>query len=504
MRVPELSLRVRVFLFFALLMVASIVFIAGAIFMAYQSTPEQLPRLLATYTSIAAVIIVLVLLLVWQLFDRHVAAALQSLARQMQTALHADIPEGGRSLKNEEDYQYLGPISEAAEELVQAYQALKTEQGSGASDNEAHAIQVRQLAAILHDLDVGVLVMNRQHEILLYNQQAFTTINRPECLGLARSALLLFEEGELLASASQIIEQSIDPGRKIVDKISLRLANESRQFAANIGPVLSDEGLITGYVLLFGQALESSSVSCQKDTEADQSGPGSVSASVLPSRPEFYDLALFDRLLPANLEHRTLASLDYVVIDTETTGLNPSGGDQMISIAAVRIVNGRVLTGECFNELIYPGMPVPAQSIVFHGITDEMLAGMPDIKQILPKFVEFVGDAVIVAHNAAFDMKFIGLQSERCGVKLDSPVLDTVLLSAFVHDHTSKHTLDDLAERYGVCIQGRHTALGDALTTAHVFVRLIKQLSCRNINTFSEAIRASDKMTQIKRHQKSY
>jgi|GEM_PF-781933 len=505
MRNPELSLRVRIFLFFAFLMIASIVIIASAIFMAYQSTPEQLPRLLATYTGVAAVFIVLVLVLVWQLFDRYVAAALQSLARQMQTSMHADILEGNKGLKAQEAYQYLGSVSEAADELIQAYQTLKSEQGGSAVESKAHAIQTRQLAAILRDLDVGVMVMNRQHEILLYNQQAFKAINRPECLGLARSALLLFDEAELLAGASQIVEQSTEPELKTVINISLKLANESRYLTAKIGPVFNDNSHISGYVLLFGDPLNwSLSQPVQHAASVVASSLSSVSMSGLPSRPEFYDLDLFNRSLPENVEHHPLQSMDYVVFDTETTGLNPSGGDQMISIAAVRIVNGRVLTGECFDELIHPGKSVPARSMVFHGITDDMLVGKPSIKTILPQFAEFVGDAVLVAHNAAFDMKFIELQSEYCKVRLDNPVLDTVLLSAFVHDHTNEHTLDDLAVRYGVCIQGRHTALGDALATAHVFVKLVKHLSCRNIYTLSEAIDASNKMTRIKRQQTAY
>ena len=505
MRFPELNLRVRIFLFFALLMVASIAIIASAIFMAYQSTGEQLPRLLATYTGVAAIIIMLVILLVWQLFDRYVAAALQSLARHMQTALHADIPVGDQSVKNHEVYQYLGPISDAADELVQAYQALKSEQGNSGFDKEAHAVQSRQLAAILRDLDVGVLVMNRQHEILLYNQEALSVINRPECVGLARSALLLFDGGDLLAAVNQTFEQCAKPGGRAVVNISLKVAREPRHLTVKIAPVVGDDGLVTGYMLLFADSVNlSSSRYIEQDAKAVNASSISGSVSVLPSRPEFYDLDLFNRILPEELEHCPLYALDYVVFDTETTGLDPSGGDQMISIAAVRIVNGRVLTGECFDELIHPGMPVPEQSTVFHGITDEMLVGKPDIKKILPRFVEFVGDAVLVAHNAPFDMKFIELQSETCQIRLDNPVLDTVLLSAFVHDHSNKHTLDVLAERYGVCIQGRHTALGDALATAHIFLKLVKQLSCRQINTLNEAINASNKMTQIKRHQKAY
>lgn len=501
MKIPELNLRVRIFLFFAFLMVVSIVIIASAIFMAHQSTAVQLPRLLATYTGVAAVIIVLVLVLVWQLFDRYIAEALQSLARQMQTALHTDFQKDEKGLKNVELYQYLGSISEAADELIQAYKTLKVEQGCHAVDDESHAAHEHQFAAILRDLDVGVLVMNRQHEILLYNQMAFCTINRPESLGLARCALLLFEGPELLTRVNQMFDQATFGEPVKGGKIRLQIAYDSRFLSGKVGPVVNEEGLITGYVLLLDEASEIADQANAHNVILSQS---TDSCGVLPSRPEFYDFKLFDRQLPVNFEHRQLRSLDYVVFDTETTGLNPSGGDQMISIAGVRIVNGRVLTGECFERLIHPGLSVPARSIEFHGITDRMLEGQPSIEQVLPQFARFVGDAVLVAHNAAFDMKFIELASDRCQVKLSNPVLDTVLLSAFVHDHTNKHTLDDVTERYGVSIIGRHTALGDALATAHIFVKLVEQLSCRNINTLSDAKNVSDQMTHIKRYQKMY
>lgn len=514
MRVPMLSLRVRIFLFFALLMVSSIVVIASAIYMAHQSTADQLPRLLATYTGVAAVIIVLVLLLVWQLFDRHVATALQSLARQMQTALHADIRDGGLGLKDQNAFQYLGPVSEAADELIEAYQRLKTERVNSAASDNTHAVQALQLAAILRDLDVGVLVMNRQHEIVLYNHLVFASINRPVCLGLARNALMLFDGSTLLTHANRMFELSDQTQPEADNRISLKLAHESRCLSAKIGPVFgpefgpefgsecNDKAIVTGYLLLF-KDLANSPVS-PSPNHVDESCPNADSMRALTSRPEFYDFDLFDRPMPADLEGCQLRSLDYVVFDTETTGLNPSGGDQIISIAAVRIVNGRVLTGEYFDELIHPGMMVPDSSIAFHGITDQMLADKPGIDIILPHFAEFAGDSILVAHNAAFDMKFIEQQSERCQVQLDNPVLDTVLLSAFVHDHTNMHTLEDLADRFGIDIQGRHTALGDALATANVFIKLVEQLAGRGIFTVGEATSVSNKMTHIKRQQNAY
>ncbi len=175
-----------------------------------------------------------------------------------------------------------------------------------------------------------------------------------------------------------------------------------------------------------------------------------------------------------------------------------------MSIGAVRIVNGRVLHSERFDELIDPGRPVPARSTVFHGLTDKMLQGKPPIIEVLPAFAHFVGDSVLVAHNAAFDMKFIALKEDECGVSLTNPVLDTVLLSAWLHDHTHKHTLDDLAKRFGIIINARHSALGDSQATAEVFIRLVAQLATRDVHTLSQALRVSSKMTHIKRLQKTY
>jgi DNA polymerase-3 subunit epsilon len=165
-----------------------------------------------------------------------------------------------------------------------------------------------------------------------------------------------------------------------------------------------------------------------------------------------------------------------------------------------------MLRGEIFNSLIHPGRTIPRVSSEVHGITDAMVASAPPVNEILPRFHRFVGDAVLVAHNAAFDMKFLTLRQAEAGVSFTNPVLDTVLLAAAVFGADESLTLDTLAERFAIKIaaEERHTALGDSLATGYTLLRLIDLLEAAGVTTLREAFEISQKQAAIRRAQGKY
>lgn len=210
-------------------------------------------------------------------------------------------------------------------------------------------------------------------------------------------------------------------------------------------------------------------------------------------RPEYYDFDLFHfRDQSIDLD-RPLAELAYTVFDTETTGLEPAAGDEIIQIGAVRIINGRLLRHENFDHLVNPERLLRPEGIPIHGITDDMVRGQPNIDIVLPAFHDFCSDTVLVAHNAAFDMRFLQIKEERTGVIFSQPVLDTLLLSGVLQPNQESHQLDSIAERLGITIEGRHNALGDATATGEVFLRLLPLLAQKGIVTLRQALEASEK-----------
>ncbi len=212
------------------------------------------------------------------------------------------------------------------------------------------------------------------------------------------------------------------------------------------------------------------------------------------NRPVYYEFEFFQHPVHKHeLDQQLLRKIPIVVFDTETTGLDPSGGDEIISIGGMRLVNGRLLHEEYFEQLVDPQRHLSSESIKIHGILPEMLQGQPTIEEVLPRFFQFTADSVLLAHNAAFDMKFLELKEQTTGIRFTQPLLDTLLLSAVIHPNQEGHVLEKIAKRVGVTVFGRHTALGDAIVTGEVFLRMIPLLEAKGIYTLEDARKASEK-----------
>ncbi len=214
--------------------------------------------------------------------------------------------------------------------------------------------------------------------------------------------------------------------------------------------------------------------------------------TVQGSRPEYYDFDLFHQAgQNPEIDNRPLVELAYTVFDTETTGLNPAS-DEIISVSAVRIVNGRLLRQEIFDQLVDPKRSLPRTSAEITGISGEMLRNQPTIEQVLPSFQKFTEGTVLIAHNAAFDMRMLQIKEQQTGVKFTNPVLDTLLLSAITHANHKDHSLEAIAQRLGINIIGRHTSLGDAILTGDIFLKLLPLLAEQGIVTLAQARAAAE------------
>lgn len=212
-------------------------------------------------------------------------------------------------------------------------------------------------------------------------------------------------------------------------------------------------------------------------------------------RAVVYDFELLSKARYEKVAEARLEDLTYVVFDTETTGLMPSQ-DEIVQIAAVRIVNGRRVEAEVLDTLVNPHRPIPPSSTEVHGITDAMVAEAPDIVEVGRRFHKFAEGAVLVAHNAPFDMEFLRRAEPLIGRRFDNPILDTVLLSAVLFGQSDVHSLDALTHRIGITIpeEARHTAIGDTVATADAFLKLLPMLQGRGFETFGAVL------SEVRRH----
>ena len=176
--------------------------------------------------------------------------------------------------------------------------------------------------------------------------------------------------------------------------------------------------------------------------------------------------------------------MEFVVLDTETTGLSVERGARLIEVAGVRVRDWKVYRNDTFESLIDPGCIIPITITALTGISNLTVKGKPSVADVLKDFYFFVGDSTLVIHNALFDLSFINHFGIKSGLgKLDNPYIDTVEMSKTVFRY-GRNNLDILLARLGIIPESRHRALGDALATADAFIAMLTRIGKNNVTRF--------------------
>lgn len=321
------------------------------------------------------------------------------------------------------------------------------------------------LLAVLAGLDVPVGVIDDAGRVLLVNpaaRRALSATGRRRPIAAGRSIFSVFDVDDF-APVLQLALAGQRPSARVLD-MTIRLV----RITGEAEPAK---------VLVLGEP-------------TDQHDDGSTGPAIGLSS----DLAREHRGgQSAPLTAATpLSEITFTVVDCETTGLHASAGDRLVAVAAVRVDAGVVRAEDTFDELVNPGRAIPDASIAIHGITEDMVAGARPAREVVADFAAFAESSVLVGHHLAFDAGFLDPAAAKAGVDLPPQTLDTMLLSAVLAtEPDARHGLDAVSARYGVDIVGRHTALGDALATAEVLVRMVAALQRRGIETLGEAQEAA-------------
>lgn len=180
-----------------------------------------------------------------------------------------------------------------------------------------------------------------------------------------------------------------------------------------------------------------------------------------------------------------MSELSYVVVDVETTGGSPWGGHRVTEIAAVVVRDGRV--AELFETLVNPERSIPPYVVRLTHITPAMVRDQPTFREICPQLVDVLRDHVFVAHNAAFDWRFVRAEIGRAGGDFRAGrVLCTVRLARRLVPHLRRRSLDHVAHHFGVPITQRHRAMGDAMATALCLIRMLDEAGARGFDTWAD------------------
>jgi len=173
----------------------------------------------------------------------------------------------------------------------------------------------------------------------------------------------------------------------------------------------------------------------------------------------------------------------FTVFDTETTGLDPQKGHKIIEIAGLRLENGEILEEKNFVALVNPERDIPWEAKQVNKIEESDVQSAPTIDLVLPQFLEFAKDSILVAHNARFDMGFLEQEKQHCWGYIDLPeCLCTMQLSRKLYPAEFRHNLDVIARRFNLEIpEARHRALPDVILTAQALLKMIEEHNIQDI-----------------------
>ncbi len=170
----------------------------------------------------------------------------------------------------------------------------------------------------------------------------------------------------------------------------------------------------------------------------------------------------------------------YIIVDLETTGLNPAQ-NEIIEIGAIKVERGEAK--DIFNKLVKPKAGISPEITRITGITDEMVENAPDIEAVLPEFLRFAGSGTLIAHNADFDIPFLNEKLKLLNKALNNKAICTLKCARAILPNLENHKLHTVAHYFGISISGRHRAIGDCEATYQVWLKLLAKLRERNINT---------------------
>ncbi len=314
-----------------------------------------------------------------------------------------------------------------------------------------------KLAAVVAAAAEGLLVMTEAGLVSLVNESALKVLGA-EAVAVGTSVYAALERDHMV----EIEHRARQTGEAVEAEL---LMVDGRRIEALVAP-LGDHG---GFVISLPHREPGRRSLVQHDLTLHDSPPA---VSIDPKAPP-YDWPLEE--------------LPILVFDSETTGLDVAIA-RIISLGAVHCHGHRLYPRINLDSLVNPDLPIPPRSTAVHGITDRMVAGAPDFAAGWPPLVGMIEGAVVVGHSIGFDLAILKAECDRCGLAWRTPpALDTALLYSALYPKEQDIGLESLASRFGVEIEGRHTALGDALVTAEIWIALMAQLIDRGIATYGAA-----------------